>query len=109
MRAYHIALIVSVAIFVVGILLSIYLNAMFLFFFLPIGFAWGFGRRGARKPVTPEQRQHSNGESAASSTSSQLSTAPFCTSCGARLVKGSLFCQACGRPVKERFSRGDLR
>lgn len=97
MRWRTIALIVSLAVFAVGILLSIFFNALFLFFFLPFGFAWTFGRKG------------NTGKSEQFAWTRNAATQQFCTHCGARLAESDLFCPICGKSVRGRVSRDDLR
>jgi hypothetical protein len=105
MRGYQIALIVSIGIFVVGIILTLFFNTLFLFLFLPIGFGWSFWRRGARTPASENQSTNTG----YSGISGYSAGSQFCTFCGTRLVAGNLFCPNCGRPVSRGISYEDLR
>jgi len=108
LRAWQIVLIASAAIFVVGMLLSIYFNTMFLFLFLPFGFAWGFGsRRGAKRSAGTSQDETEDQQP--SWTTDTTSPPQFCSHCGRRLGDADLFCPTCGRPIQGRINNGDLR
>jgi hypothetical protein len=49
LRSSEIILIAAMVALVVGIILSIYFNSLFIFLFLPFGFGWGFSRSSERK------------------------------------------------------------
>ena len=109
LRAWMILFLTSIGIFIAGILLSIYYNTMFLFLFLPFGFAWRFrGRRGTsnRDSSRSGGGQPDDNQRPPSWTTS---TIQFCPHCGRRLGSEDLFCPSCGRPIEGRISNSDLR
>ena len=100
MRGYQIAMIVSIAIFAIGIVLSLLFNTFFLFLFLPIGIGWGFWRR---------KGPQSDSSSVSMSQDTRARSYNFCTSCEARLNEKDLFCPNCGKSIQSRIDNSDLR
>jgi flagellar basal body-associated protein FliL len=107
MKSYQIALIVTFAVLVLGILLSIFLNSLFLFFFLPFGFAWGFGRKRKSSSVQQEEEEEEGEEQRHDSI--PYSSPAFCAYCGSRLVRGNPYCPSCGRVTYGSVGFQDLR
>jgi hypothetical protein len=56
MKTSMILLIASLCALIVGIILSLLYNGLFLFLFIPFGFGWGFSRK-SRKEETEEKEQ----------------------------------------------------
>jgi hypothetical protein len=48
---------IAIASFLVGILLSILFNSLFIFLFLPFGIGWGFARRSEPKQRRDREEQ----------------------------------------------------
>ena len=83
---------ISIGIFLVGLLLTIYYGVLFFFLFLPIGFIWNAFRGNSRTQGTVRSGQ-------------QL----LCANCGTASSEGNLFCPTCGQPLHENVRDSDLR